>query len=193
MEKLKKYCQSTLPFTTKELDLIDQNFKEIKLKNKEFLFKEGNICTFIGFVESGMIRHFHVRVGVEKTCDLSQENSWVTDFQSFNFACSGIMNLQALGNTTIFYIQKENLYRLYKDSPKFETFGRIMVEKIAQRASDIAMSLSSEKPEERFKNFLQNQPNIFQLAPQKYIANFLGISPESLSRIRKRVFDKTKS
>ena len=68
-----------------------------------------------------------------------------------------------------------------------------MVEKIAQRASDIAMSLSSEKPEERFKNFLQNQPNIFQLAPQKYIANFLGISPESLSRIRKRVFDKTKS
>jgi len=193
MEKLKKYCQFILPFSDKEMELIDLNFKEINLKNKEFLFKEGNICNFIGFVASGLIRHFHIRDGIEKTCDLSPENSWVTDFQSFNLACSGMMNLQALGNTTIYYIQKENLYQLYKDNPKFETFGRIMAEKVAQRATEIAMSLSSEKPEERFVKLIQQQPDIFQLAPQKYIANFLGFSPESLSRIRKRVFEKSKS
>ena len=63
----------------------------------------------------------------------------------------------------------------------------------AQKATEIAMSLSSEKPEERFQNLIAKQPDLFQRVPQKYIANFLGISPESLSRIRNRVFHKEKS
>ena len=68
-----------------------------------------------------------------------------------------------------------------------------MAENVAQRATEIAMSLSSDKPEERFVSLLKKQPNLFQRIPQKYIANFLGISPESLSRIRNRVLDKEKS
>jgi FixJ family two-component response regulator len=68
-----------------------------------------------------------------------------------------------------------------------------MAEQVAQRATDIAMSLSSEKPEERFVNLLNTKPDIFQRISQRYIANFLGISPESLSRIRARVMKKEKS
>ena len=68
-----------------------------------------------------------------------------------------------------------------------------MAEQVAQRATDIAMSLSSEKPEERFVNLLHTKPDIFQRVSQRYIANFLGISPESLSRIRARVMKKEKS
>ena len=68
-----------------------------------------------------------------------------------------------------------------------------MAEQVAQRATEIAMSLSSDKPEERFQNLLIKQPNIFQRVPQKYIANFLGVSPESLSRIQKRIHTKLKS
>ena len=103
------------------------------------------------------------------------------------------MNLQAMEDTIVFIIRKENLYKLYKECYKYETFGRIMAEQVAQRATEIAMSLSSDKPEERFQNLLKKQPDLFQRVPQKYIANFLGISPESLSRIRSRVLSKQKS
>ncbi len=103
------------------------------------------------------------------------------------------MNLQAMEETTVFIIRKQNLYNLYTACNKYETFGRLMVERVVQRATEIAMSLSSDKPEERFQNLIKNQPDLFQRIPQKHIANFLGISPESLSRIRNRISHKHKS
>jgi len=192
-DKLKKYCKQTVPLSDTELDLIDQYFEEKSLKKKAFLLQDSKVCDFIAFIAEGAIRHFHVKNGIEKTCDISFENAWVTDFQSFTNNTVGKMNLQAMENTTVFFIKKHDLYNLYKECSKYETFGRLMAEQVAQRATEIAMSLSSDKPEERFQNLIKTQADLFQKIPQKYIANFLGISPESLSRIRNRVFLKEKS
>ena len=191
--QLKIYCNNTVPLTTIELELIDKYFEIKELKKKDFLLQENTVCNFIGFIAKGTIRHFHIKDGVEKTCDISFETAWATDFQSFTNSISGIMNLQAMEATTVFIIQKENLYKLYKECNKYESFGRIMAEHVAQRATEIAMSLSSDKPEERFQNLLKSQSDLFQRVPQKYIANFLGVSPESLSRIRNRILKKSKS
>ena len=190
---LKKYCTTIVTLTDSELKLIDTYFEVKDLKKKDFLLQDGKVCNFIGFIANGTIRHFHIKDGVEKTCDISFENSWVTDFQSFTHSTSCIMNLQAMTDTTVFIIKKENLFKLYNECNKFETFGRLMAEQVAQRATEIAMSLSADKPEERFQNLLKKQPDLFQRVPQKYIANFLGISPESLSRIQKRIHTKLKS
>ena len=192
-DSLKKYCQTIVPISEEELKLIDKFFEVRTLKKKEFLLQDGSICNFIGFIANGTIRHFHIKDGVEKTCDISFENSWVTDFQSFTRNTPGVMNLQAMEETTVLLIRKENLHKMYAECHIYETFGRIMAEQTAQRATEIAMSLSSEKPEERFQNLIKKQPDLFQRIPQKYIANFLGISPESLSRIRRRIFTKLKS
>jgi CRP-like cAMP-binding protein len=192
-DSLKKYCQQRVPFLEQELDLIDQYFEEKKLKKKEFLQQDDRVCNFIAFVVNGAIRHFHIKDGVEKTCDLSFDHAWVTDFQSFTSDTIGKMNLQAMEDSTVYLIRKNNLLALYQECSKYETFGRLMAEQVAQRATDIAMSLSSEKPEERFQNLIKKQPDLLQKVPQKYIANFLGISPESLSRIRNRIFTKQKS
>lgn len=191
--RLKKYCTTIVTLTDSELKLIDTYFEVKDLKKKDFLLQDGKVCNFIGFIANGTIRHFHIKDGVEKTCDISFENSWVTDFQSFTHSTSCIMNLQAMTDTTVFIIKKENLFKLYNECNKYETFGRLMAEQVAQRATEIAMSLSADKPEERFQNLLKKQPDLFQRVPQKYIANFLGISPESLSRIQKRIHTKLKS
>ena len=193
LEKLKTYCNTFVTLNDKELCLLDKYFELKKIKKKDFLLQDGKVCNFIGFIAKGTIRHFHIKEGIEKTCDISFENSWVTDFQSFTHNTSCIMNLQAMDDTTVFIIQKENLYKLYSECSKYETFGRLMAENVAQRATEIAMSLSSDKPEERFQNLIKKQPDLFQRIPQKYIANFLGISPESLSRIRGRILAKLKS
>ena len=192
-DRLKTYCRNTVPLTDEELKLIDKYFEVKDLKKKDFLLKDGKICNFIGFIADGAIRHFHVKDGVEKTCDISFEISWVTDYQSFTQSTSCIMNLQAMENTVVFVISKENLYKLYTECNKFETFGRLMAEQVAQRATEIAMSLSSDKPEERFQNLIKKHPDLFQRIPQKYIASFLGVSPESLSRIRSRILAKLRS
>lgn len=192
-ERLKTYCRATVSLTADELAQLDHCFEVRILAKKEFLLQAGQVCTFIAFIDSGTLRHFHVKEGIEKTCDISFTNSWVTDFHSFNHATRGIMNLQAMENTRVLLITKANLQKLYRDFPAYETFGRLMAERVAQRATDIAMSLSADKPEERFQKLLRNQPDLFQRVPQKYIANFLGISPESLSRLQKRILTRSKS
>jgi CRP-like cAMP-binding protein len=192
-DKLKEYCKRIVPLSDDELTLIEKYFEIARVDKKDFLLTDGKICNFIAFISEGAIRHFHLKNGVEKTCDISFANSWVTDFQSFTQGTPCVMNLQALEDTTLLVIKRNNLSELYKECGKYETFGRLMAEQVAQRATEIAMSLSSDKPEERYLNLIESHPDIFQRVQQKYIANFLGISPESLSRIRKRIITKGKS
>ncbi|MCU0434941.1 MAG: Crp/Fnr family transcriptional regulator [Bacteroidia bacterium] len=190
---LRQNISAVVSVTEAELGLLDTYFLRRILKKKEMLQTENQVCRFIAFLETGAVRHFHTKNGDEKTCDLSFAGSWVTDFQSFNTAQPGIMNLQALETTSVLLIDKPALLALYQACPRYETFGRMVAEQVAQRATEIAMSLSSEKPEERFVNLLRKQPDLLQKVPQKYVANFLGISPESLSRIRNRLVKKEKS
>ena len=191
--KLKNYIQSVVAVSESELALIDRYFESVEIEKKSYLLCDSEVCDFIAYINSGCVRHFHVKEGDEKTCDISFEGSWVTDFQSFNQGSPSKICLHALEQTNVFLIRKTELNLLYKSCPAFETFGRIMAEQVAQRATDIAMSLSSEKPEERFKKLIVSQPDLFQRVPQKHIANFLGVSAESLSRIRARVLAKEKS
>ena len=106
-DSLKIYCKTKVPLTDEELKLIDTYFEVKDLMKKDFLLKDGKICNLVGFIAKGTIRHFHIKVGVEKTCVISFENSWVTDFQSFTHNTSCIMNLQAMEDTTVFVIRKK--------------------------------------------------------------------------------------
>lgn len=192
-DKLKRNFKQMLHFTDEELNLVDKHFEKKILRKKEFLLKDNEICNFIAFIDSGLIRHFHINDGIEKTCDISFENTWVTDFQSFNSNTSGIINFQAMESSMVFLISKDKLLSLYQKCHKYETFGRLMAEKIAQRNTEIAISFSSFKPEDRYENLLNEQPQLFQRIPQKHIASLIGVSPESFSRIRNRILKKKKS
>lgn len=192
-DDLKKYCQSKVAFSHDELELIDEYFEVKQFKKKDKLLEEGRMCNFLAFVSVGSVRHFHTKDGTERTCDISFENSWVTDFQSFTKQTPCIMNLQAEENTTVIQITRTDLLSLYDRCHKYETFGRLMTENVLQRATEITMSLSSSKPEERFQNLFKSRPDLFQRVSQKHIANLLGISPESLSRIRNRTLKKLRS
>lgn len=172
--------------------MIDTYFVVKTLRKRELLFQEGVLCNFLAYIVDGCVRHFYVREGVEKTCDLSFAHDWTTDFQSFTSGKPGLMNLQALQATTVFLIRKPDLLTLYRECPSYETFGRLMTERVTLRATTIAMSLSAEKPEERFQNLLKERPDILQIVPQRYVASYLGIAPESLSRLRKRIYENQK-
>lgn len=151
------------------------------------------MCNFIGFLTEGCIRHFHLKDGNEITCDITFENTFITEFNSFNLRTKSQIAFQALEPSKILLIKKEKLVELYQKNSSFKELGREIAEKVAIRNTKIAMSFASEKPEERYANLLKEKPEIFQRVQQKYIANILGIKPESLSRIRKRVLSNLKS
>ena len=185
-ENLLRYCSTFVQLTELDRELIVSNFKQLHLKRKDFLLKEGKICDFVAFVNSGVIRHFHVKDGNEITCDITLQNNFITDFKSLTQNIPSNYNFQLLKGGELFIIDKKDLFQLYARNKNIESLGRIMAEQVAQRTIDIAMSLASDKPEERVEKLIKQRPDLFQEVPQRYLANLLGITPESLSRIRAR-------
>ena len=186
IDNLINYCSKYIQLTKLDKEDIASNFKLVRLKRKDFLLEEGKTCDFIAFVNSGVIRHYHIKDGKEITCDITLQNAFITDFKSFIENIPSNYNFQILKDAELFIIKKKELFQLYDKNKNIESFGRIMAEQVALRTIEIAMSLSSDKPEERVGKLLKQRPDLFQEVPQRYLANLLGISPESLSRIRAR-------
>jgi CRP-like cAMP-binding protein len=186
INNLLKYCSGFIQLTELDKEAIEQNFKPLKIKRKDFLLKEGMTCDFVAFLNSGVIRHYHIKDGNEITCDVTLQNNFITDFKSFTQNIPSNYYFQILKDAELFIIKRTDLFNLYTENRNIESFGRIMAEHVALRTIEIAMSLSSEKPEERVYNLIIKRPDLFQAVPQRYLANLLGISPESLSRIRAR-------
>ena len=186
IDNLQNYCSKFIQLTELDKKAIELYFKPIKLKRNDFLLKEGKICDFVAFLNSGIIRHYHIKDGNEITCDITLQNNFITDFKSLTQNIPSNYNFQILKDAELFVISKNDLFRLYTEYKNIESFGRIMAEQVAQRTIDIAMSLASDKPKERVEKLVSQRPELFQEVPQRYLANLLGITPESLSRIRAR-------
>jgi CRP-like cAMP-binding protein len=167
-------------------DIIHSLFYSKTIKRKEFLLVEGKVSDFIAFVNSGIVRHYYIKDGNEITCDIAIPYVFTTDLKSFTQNIPSITNIQALKDTELLIINRNDLLQLYENNKPFQQLGRIIMEKVAQEMMDIAMSLNTDTPEERVNKLIAQRPELLQLVPQKYIASMLGMSPESLSRIRGR-------
>jgi len=119
--------------------------------------------------------------------------SFFTDFQSLKQEIPSRYDFITLENCELICIPIDKLTQAYQHYPSLERFGRLMAEKTANRISRMAHSLLMESPETRYQNLLDNRPELMQRIPQRYIANYLGIKPESLSRLKKRIYDRSKS
>jgi len=186
MDNLLNYCSKFIQLTALDKEDIVSHFKPFKLKRKDFLLQTGQICDFIAFLDSGVIRHYYLKDGNEITCDITLRNTFITDFKSLVENIPSHYNFQILKDSELFVIHKKALLQLYNNNKNIESLGRMMAEQVALRTIDIVKSLSSDKPAERVEKLLNQRPDLFQEVPQRYLANLLGISPESLSRIRAR-------
>ncbi|MEJ2900786.1 Crp/Fnr family transcriptional regulator [Pedobacter panaciterrae] len=163
------------------------NYKVIK-KRDHFSVKD-KVCNDIGFIVNGSVRYYHVKDGIEITGYFSFENEFVSSYKSFltQHPCTGY--IQALEQTGLILISRKNM-DLMLNHPllgyKMERFGRLVAEHYICCYEDRITSFITETPEERYLKMLETTPEIMQRVPQHYVANFLGITPVSLSRIRKR-------
>ena len=186
-EPLINLCREMAGISDSDLALIVRYFKPVRLKRKQFLITEGKQYDFIGFVSEGAIRHFTYREGVEKTCNVNFENQFFTDFESFYHGTPTTNNSVALEDSVVLVLSKTNRDLLLAECPAFERFARMMSEWAAQQAAERAARLTWDRPEDRYLHLLEHQPDFVRRVPLKYLANILGVSAESLSRIRKRL------
>lgn len=161
---------------------------EVKeIKKKAFLLQQGQICNKISFINSGCMRLFYEVEGVENTVQFFFAGRWHTDYDSFLTGQPTIENLQALENCEIIQFKKSDLYDLYNTHPVFERVGRILAENAFLSLSKLNKMLTNEEPQQRYLSLMNQRPEVVKNIPQHYIASYLGIKPESLSRIRKRI------
>ncbi|MGB3183921.1 MAG: Crp/Fnr family transcriptional regulator [Cyclobacteriaceae bacterium] len=181
---LKEDISKYIKLTDGEFDYYFNLLKINKYKKRENLHSIGKVCRSAFFVLEGSIRYFNIVDGEEKTGQFFFEGSWYSDYESFLFHVPSEQSIQAIEQTTVAILSKEALYQLYEKIPKFERFGRIMAENAFMGLRKRTLSLTSLSATERYLELTQNRPKVIKRIPQKYIASYLDIKPQSLSRIR---------
>lgn len=187
LQNVKKH----IVLSEEEEQYFASNFKPINIKKKQFLLQEGEICTFEGFVTKGLFKVCHLdERGLEHILSFPREDWWVGDIDSFTNQTPSYHFIQALEDSEVLIITKEDKEHLYNSLPKVEKLFRIMGQK-ALIASQRKMSESLRKTaDQRYSDFIEKDPNLFQRLTNLQIAAYLGISHELISKIRKKIFFK---
>lgn len=161
-------------------------------KKGEYYNQYRNVCTHLGFIIEGVFRSFVVdeKSGEEKNVFLYSENQFVVTFKSFINQIPCDYHTQALTDSTVICIGISDLLNLYKESHKWETFGRLLAQEGFTVVINRVESFVFRTPEERYLDLIQNHPTIFNNVPLYHISSYLGIQGPSLSRIRKRISAK---
>lgn len=168
-----------------------REFAELRSYAKnELIFTEGNISNEIYFVTKGCVRLFYNVDGSDKTAFFYTQEKFICAGESYTFNLPAIENYQALEDTELIVLSKVAIEELLAISSKFEVIARIATENELITCQKMIASFITKSAEERYVDLLNNQGELFQRVPQQYIASFLGVSPETLSRIKSRVFKK---
>lgn len=177
-----------ISLTTEEIAYFTSLLKSKFLANGEFLLREGDVCKYESFVVKGCLKTYYLdENGLEHIIDFSIEEWWADDLYSLLTQTASKSNIKAIEDTEILQIGKTDLEHLYQKIPKFERFFRILFQNafIAQRDQiNLALSASAE---ERYILFLKKKPYAEKRFSQKDIASYLGITPQFLSTLKKRL------
>jgi CRP-like cAMP-binding protein len=150
------------------------------------ILTEGQTCTKIVFIEKGGVRTFFVKDGNEVNLDFTFENDFVTNLKSLRTASPSQNNIQTIEKTTVYEIEKDSLFNLYKESPEIESFGRKLLEQLLIKQEEHANLFKIYSSTERYYYLLENKPDYLQRISLSQIASYLGVTRETLSRIRKK-------
>ncbi|MCX2681710.1 Crp/Fnr family transcriptional regulator [Galbibacter sp. EGI 63066] len=185
-EQLRTYLNRYISLTDTELNLFFNHLTEDFFSKKEYLLKPGETCKYKYFITKGLIRTFYIdEKGDEKITQFAIENWWVTNMESFTLQLPSKQYLQAIEDTAVLKIDKENLEQVFAKVPKLERAFRIMTENMLiaiQRNHDFYQKMNSK---ERYEHMVKAQPKFTQRVPQYMIASYLEITPEYLSSLRK--------
>lgn len=174
--------------TDAEKEICKSLFSPKKLRKRQYILQQDDICKNLVFVEKGILRSYSVDdKGNEHILQFALEGWWIADIYSFLTGEPAEYNIDAIEDSELLQISKSALDELYERVPKFERYFRILTQSnmiATQRRLTATLSASAD---EKYLKLLSAYPNIVARVPQHMIASYLGITPETLSRVRKRI------
>ena len=174
--------------TTEELQLLKSFFIPKKLRKKQYLLQEGDVNKFTAFVEKGVMRSYTIgENGNEHIIQFALEGWWISDNYSFQTGEPSSYTIDALEDAELLLITTSSMEAMLEKIPKMERYFRLLLQKnIIALQQRLACTLS-QTAEEKYLSFSNLYPTIIQRVPQHMIASYLGVTPETLSRIRKQM------
>ncbi|WP_319480561.1 Crp/Fnr family transcriptional regulator [uncultured Draconibacterium sp.] len=193
MDRLIENIKAYIPLHGHEIQLLQDAVDKKIYQRHELIFTEGKISDEIYFVTKGCVRLFYNVDGNDKTAFFYTEGQFICAGESYTFNIPAIENYQAIEQTELFVFGKSKIESLLKEIPKFEVLARIATENELITCQKVIASFVTKSAQQRYIDLLNTNGELFQRVPQQYIASFLGVSPETLSRIKTRVFNKKSS
>lgn len=180
-----------ISLTEEEETLVKQYLTPKKLRKKQYLLQEGDICKSIAFVEKGVLRAYSVdEKGNEHIIQFGLEGWLISDLYSFLSNEPATYNIDAIEDAELVLINKSAHEELLRKLPKYETFTRLNITGAYLAMQKRLTSIISSTLEERYTGFINLYPNIVQRVPQHMIASYMGLTPETLSRVRQKMIRK---
>jgi CRP-like cAMP-binding protein len=186
-ENLIECIKEKVDLNENDIEILKPFFIPKKVRKRQYVLNAGDVCQYITFVDKGMLRSFTIdSEGNEHVVQFAIEGWWVSDVGSFVSGEEALYNIEALEDCELLHLKKPGMDELLMKVPLMERFFRILMQNnvvALQRRAVAYMSLSAE---EKYLKLMEVAPDIMQRASQQHIASYLSITPETLSRVRKK-------
>ncbi|MCB9304861.1 MAG: Crp/Fnr family transcriptional regulator [Lewinellaceae bacterium] len=187
IESLISYFDNHLRLNEEEKAFVRNNFFEKRVRRRQFILQEGDVCRLNTFVVEGCLRMYMVdEKGREHNLQFAVENWWIGDIGSFHSEKPSKLYIEAMENSIILQIRKEDQLRLFVEHPKFNRIFRVFTENALVSFQNRVLQNISSTAEERYLDFIARYPYLFNRISNVQIASYLGVTPEFLSTIRKK-------
>jgi CRP-like cAMP-binding protein len=190
-EKLSENIRQKVSVSDEDFELLKPYFISKQIRKRQYALNAGDPCQYITFVEKGLLRSFTVDdKGSEYIVQFATEGNWISDMDSFVSGKKALYNIEALENSELLHLTREAMDDLLEQLPVMERFFRLLMQSnivVLQRRVVAYMSLSAE---EKYLHLMEVAPGIMTRASQQHIASYLNVTPETLSRVRKRISER---
>lgn len=187
MEEIKKFIENITPMNDSDWQFFSRKLQIVKLKKHAILLKIGETENSLYFITKGIVRLYIPREEHDLTFGFLFENEFVTAYDSFLTQMPSEYQIETLTETILWKISNKDLQDVYERTNSGNIIGRKMAENIFLLKSKRELSLLSKTAEQRYLDLFSDRPKLLKQIPLKYIASYIGVTPQALSRIRKRI------
>lgn len=188
MDQIRKYFETLTPISDHDWQFFSSRLTRQEFPRKAMLLRTGQTEDYLSFIEKGIVRFYIPKDEQEVTFSFSFANEFVSGYDSFLRRTPSVYCMETITETTLWRLTYADLQVIYDRTDVGDAIGRNASEGLYMEGLRREISLLTDTAEQRYLKLIEEQPRLMQQIPLKYIASYIGITPQALSRIRKRIY-----